>query len=119
MSTSFRQYSLKPIGIIATVCVMLISIILFLCMPKAQAEAVKKDGERLVTIHDRGEERVILTHAHSVDDALKEANISLDTNDAVEPGRESELIDTSYNVNIYRARPVVVSDGAIRQKGRA
>ncbi len=71
---------------------------------------------RLITIHDRGNERVILTHAQTVRDALKSAGIVVTDGDIVEPRRDSELVATDYVVNIYRARPVVVVDGAVRQK---
>ncbi len=74
-----------------------------------------RDG-RLVTIHDRGEEKVILTHAQTVRDALKDAHIPVVSEDKVEPRLDSQLVATDYTVNIYRARPVIVVDGVIREK---
>lgn len=71
---------------------------------------------RLVTVHDRGEEKVVLTHAKNVRDALKDAGIAVEAEDSVEPRLDSELIATDYVVNIYRARPVIVVDGSTRQK---
>lgn len=83
--------------------------------------AYANDGDtarngRLITIHDRGNERVILTHKDSVRDALKEAKIVVAPRDTVEPTLDSQLVAASYVVNIYRARPVIVVDGAVRQK---
>lgn len=71
---------------------------------------------RLITVHDRGDERVILTHAHSIREALRDAGIAITTKDIIEPSLDSKLVATSYEVNIYRARPVIVVDGAVRQK---
>lgn len=71
---------------------------------------------RLVTIHDRNTERVILTHANTVQEALQDAAITVTSKDIVEPKIQTQLIATSYVVNIYRARPVIVVDGAVRQK---
>ncbi len=71
---------------------------------------------RLVTFHDRGAERVILTHARTVRDALSDAHISVVDEDMVEPSLGEPLVATDYTVNIYRARPVIVVDGAMRQK---
>ncbi len=71
---------------------------------------------RLVTFHDRGEEHVILTHAQTVRDALKDAQIDVVNEDMVEPALDQPLVATDYTVNIYRARPVIVVDGAVRQK---
>jgi len=74
-----------------------------------------RDG-RLVTFHDRGDEHVILTHAQTVRDALSDAHISIIDKDMVEPGLNEPLVATDYTINIYRARPVIVVDGAARQK---
>lgn len=70
------------------------------------------NSERLVTIYDDGTERTILTHADTVAMALKDANIATSAGDDVEPKASAKLTDTSTNINIYRARPVVVADGA-------
>lgn len=82
----------------------------------AGAEPQRAAGERLITIHDGGQERVILTRAAHIEDALKEADIPLDPQDLVEPGRDHELVAANYDVNIYRARPVTIVDGSVRQK---
>lgn len=71
---------------------------------------------RLITIHDRGETRVILTHAQTVRDALADAHIPVVSQDTVEPNLGDRLVATDYTVNIYRARPVIVVDGAVRAK---
>lgn len=74
-----------------------------------------KNG-RLITIHDRGREKVVLTHAQTVRDALAAAGIKTNGDDIVEPKLDSQLIATDYSVNIYRARPVIVADGMVKQK---
>lgn len=73
-------------------------------------------GGRLVTIHDRGGEKVVLTHAQTVHDALSDAHVAVAPEDQVEPTLDDELVATDYTVNIYRARPVIVVDGPVRQK---
>lgn len=79
------------------------------------ADTVAHEG-RLITIHDRGHEKTILTKAASIKAALQEAHISSVPQDIVEPSLETQLTASSYTVNIYRARPVIVADGAVRQK---
>lgn len=74
-----------------------------------------QDG-RLITIHDRGTDKVILTHAGTVRGALDDAHINVSKKDTVEPALSTQLVATDYVVNIYRARPVIVVDGAVRQK---
>lgn len=80
------------------------------------ASADEAKNGRLVTFHDRGETRVILTHAQTVRDALSDAHIPVVSQDTVEPRLDEQLVATDYTVNIYRARPVIVVDGAVRQK---
>ena len=78
--------------------------------------AASTDG-RIVRIYDRGEERVIVTKARTLRQALEAAHVEVAIgHDVVEPGLDTELVATKYNVNIYRARPVTVVDGLQRQK---
>lgn len=71
---------------------------------------------QLVTIYDRGEERVILTHAETVSQALSDADITVTKQDETEPSKNSRLLATDYVIIIYRSRPVLVVDGATKQK---
>jgi len=80
-----------------------------------QANASNQSG-RLITIHDRGQEKLILSEAKTIAEAIADAGITLDSKDAVEPALTEKLVASEYNVNIYRARPVIVVDGAMRQK---
>lgn len=81
----------------------------------AVATADTHDG-KLVTIYDRGQKRVVLTHARTIRDALISAKVTVSRHDVVEPAEDSLLVADDYTVNIYRARPVIVTDGAVRQK---
>lgn len=71
---------------------------------------------RLITVYDRGTKNSFLTQEKTLDKALEQANITLDPRDTVEPSRNEELVASEYKVNIYRARPVIVVDGAVRTK---
>ncbi len=88
---------------------------LFVATARA-ASADSTEAGKLVTVYDRGEKRVVLTQAATVKNALASAGIAVSANDAVEPRRETELTAANYVINVYRARPVTVVDGAIRQK---
>ena len=71
---------------------------------------------RLITIHDRDEEKVLLSDAATIGDALTAAGITLDSHDAVEPAVTEKLVASEYQINIYRARPVTIIDGPMRTK---
>lgn len=76
----------------------------------------RADTGRLVTFHDRGQNHVILTHADTVRKALQDAHIAVDPKDIVEPAIDSQLLSTDSAVIIYRARQVLVVDGAFRER---
>jgi uncharacterized protein YabE (DUF348 family) len=83
---------------------------------QAAAQPSLSYGQRLVTVHDRGRTRGILTHTTTLRDTFREANIHIDPNDTVEPGLDQALTANNYDVNIYRARPVTIIDGSMRKK---
>ena len=93
----------------------LIAAALFAVMRIPATYASAEAGERLITIHDRGEEKGLITKQTTLRAVFQEAHITLDKNDLVEPGLDQELIGNNYQVNIYRARPVVIVDGGTRQ----
>lgn len=75
----------------------------------------RSDGQRLMSVYDKGVEKTIITRAKTVRGALKAARIEVDERrDVVEPALDEELVASSYNVNIFRARPVTVVDGRAR-----
>ena len=79
--------------------------------PGAHAE-----NGHIVTIYHDGQQQVIATEAKTVGEALDRAGVTLNTNDAVEPSKDTELIAHNYDVNVYRARPVTVVDGNQRYR---
>lgn len=106
------QHYISPFYIFLASLTVGLAIFGALLIPKAHA---LKDGERLFMIHDRGIERGIISDAPSLRQVLAEAHISLDQNDRVEPGLDDALATNQYQVNIYRARPVLIEDGNVRQ----
>lgn len=93
---------------------VLLSIVGFVTINN-RANALEGAG-RLITIHDRGQVKLLLSEAETIGEALENAGITLDSHDAVEPAVSEKMVATEYSINIYRARPVTVIDGATRQK---
>ena len=71
---------------------------------------------RLISVYDQGADYSFLTKETTIGAALREAGITLDDRDSVEPSREEELVAATYQFNIYRARPIIVVDGPVRLK---
>ncbi len=109
--------SLLSLGIASGILCTMLFVVAIISSSQASAEsAMISNGERLITLHDDGKERGILTRATTLRQALQEANVPIDANDLIEPGLDEQLVASNYDANIYRARPVVVVDGTVRQK---
>lgn len=108
--------SISPLGGIISAFILLIGVVIFLVSNHVSATSGSPTEGRLITIHDRGVQSVVLTKAATVGDALQEAGIAIDQSDAVEPALSEKLVASDYQVNIYRARPVIVVDGTTKQK---
>ncbi len=70
------------------------------------------NGAKFVTFYDDGEKLTVKTEAATVEEALERAGISINEGDIVEPGLTAEISADNFYINIHRARPVVVRDGA-------
>ena len=111
-----RSYRFVKTTIGMSVLVMAFVITSFVLNKVYAAPSTTHQGQHLITVHDRGANSVILTDATTIAEALNKAGISLDDKDAVEPARTEKLVASEYDVNIYRARPVMVIDGMTKQK---
>lgn len=74
------------------------------------------NDQRLVTIHDTKQEVTVVTRAVTVEAALKQAGVTVSELDIVEPARTEVLRAKTYQVNVFRARPVLVVDGSTQKK---
>jgi uncharacterized protein YabE (DUF348 family) len=83
---------------------------------RAQNDGVLDAGEHVITVHDDGAEKGFYTKAATLGEALKEAGVDINDFDRTEPELSEELVAASYEVNVYRARPVIVRDGASETK---
>lgn len=106
-SATVVSLSLGVLGLFA------VSVLMIFSTKSADAQS---EGGRLITVHDRGTETAFITTKETLKEALSEHGIELEAKDAVEPAAEEKLVAPDYQVNIYRARPVTVIDGATRQK---
>lgn len=71
----------------------------------------RADSNTVVSISVDGEKKVVSTDANTVSDVLARAEISLGSDDLVEPGLQTKFNNAIFNINVYRAKPMVVVDG--------
>lgn len=81
-----------------------------------RAESAEVSGEHIITVHDDGVDKGFITQKSTLREALAEAKITIDPKDRTEPGLDDKLVARSYQVNVYRARAVLVRDGTIETK---
>ena len=110
-----RWWTWRRVFSIGVLCATVLFILFVAPRAFAAKPAMLQNGERLLTVYDRGIEQSFVTKAATVEAALKEAGLTLEPTDRVEPGRDEQLVADSYTINIYRARPVIVVDGSLRK----
>lgn len=71
-------------------------------------------GEHFVTLEDGDKALTVKTGARTVEELLARAGVEVSEADIVNPSLDSE-IDADVTVSIWRARPVVISDGLREQ----
>ena len=102
-------------GVLAFVCGSATFVDRVLAQSTDEVPAVASD-QHVLTIHDRGDEQVLITKASTLGEALKLAGIEISAgHDVVEPSLDSELVASNYSINIYRARPITVVDGVVKR----
>lgn len=87
----------------------------FLFNASARSSDNSNDKNKLVNIYDRGVKTSVVSNGAKVKDAVEKSGIILNEHDRVEPGLETEISNVEYNVNIYRAHPVVVVEGNLKK----
>ena len=101
--------------VVSAIVLMTFAISIVLGVMKME-KTYAQSGGHLITIYDQGSEKIIISSADTIGHALSEANIAVNKNDLVEPALTEAIIAPEYQVNIYRARPVTIVDGNVRQK---
>jgi uncharacterized protein YabE (DUF348 family) len=69
------------------------------------------DSQAFISLYADGSKHLFTTDAATVGDVLKRANVKLGDGDLVEPSTDTKVAHSQFNINVYRARNVLVSDG--------
>jgi uncharacterized protein YabE (DUF348 family) len=107
MDASIRFAQKRIVKCAGAVLVALLAVF-FVDLP----QPTKAESERVITIHHDGTQETVVTDAKTIGEALKRAEVDVHDHDVVEPAANFELIAAGYDVNVYRARPITIVDGA-------
>lgn len=69
------------------------------------------DSKALISLYADGQQHLFSADDKTVGDVLRHEGIKLGANDLVEPAADSVVPRGQFNINVYRARPVLVQDG--------
>lgn len=94
----------------------LLSVIIFSSYRASAESATPAANEHIITLHDNGTDKGFITKKSTLREALAEQHIRVDAKDLIEPGLDAKLVAGSYQVNIYRARPIAIHDGKVDTK---
>lgn len=117
MQTITRKPTRFRAKLLALFCLIALAVsVMIATYAQAASRPTLSQGQRLITVHDQGNDRGILTNATTLRQVFEESGVHLDPNDIVEPSLDQPLVASNYDVNIYRARPVTIIDGNVRKK---
>jgi resuscitation-promoting factor RpfB len=71
----------------------------------------RAEANKVVSISDCGQQRIVTTDASNVGEVLKRADIVLGHGDLVEPAESTPLPQGFFNINIYCSKPYRIHDG--------
>jgi len=102
---------------VAALMALALFTIVAMSVRSASAEAVVQSAEEhIITLHDDGVEKGFITKAKTLREAFASEGIRVDGRDVTEPGMDAKLVAASYEVNIYRARMVIIRDSGADTK---
>jgi len=111
----FRRWQQHPLGVpvMAFVGAVVLGSILLLVLSTTHTTATfHPDTSYIVIIKHDGETQAVPTNEPTVGALLHKLNIHVGQRDRVEPGPDTPIVQDNFRVNIYRAVPVTISDGA-------
>ncbi len=113
----------KRIDKVLNLVIALILVVFLCCVAKFTPVNTFADGSegtggynaenaKFVTFYDNGEKLTVKTSANTVGEAIDRAEIIINSGDIVDPGLDTEINADNFFINIHRARPVLIKDGA-------
>ncbi|HYH74691.1 MAG TPA: ubiquitin-like domain-containing protein [Candidatus Saccharimonadales bacterium] len=110
-----KRHAKKPFFAIPVVTFMVslaLVTIAWIVLSGGKPQLQPDDDTNIVMINHDKQERTVPTQAKTVGQLLQRLEIKLNEGDVVEPAKDTEIIGDNFRVNVYRAVPVTIVDGA-------
>jgi uncharacterized protein YabE (DUF348 family) len=108
---TFQRLKAQPRNAIA---LGLLSILVYFGLTSGRlplSPTASADDQRMVSLYVDGQKKVFAAGAGTVGDVLDRSGVALRQHDLVEPAASTPVPEGLFNINVYRARPVLVVDG--------
>lgn len=92
--------------------IIIITALLVGLLTHPQYGSARSEDGRVVTVHIDGQSKTIATNATTVRDILQRLHTNLGKYDKTEPALDNQVKGGDFTVNVYRARPITIVDGA-------
>lgn len=79
-------------------------------------QTIGANDRRIVRLFVDGQSQVVPTRAKTVQELLTRLSIQVNEKDIVEPGLDTDITNNGFNVNVYRARSVLVEDAGQKRQ---
>ena len=99
---------------LAVLSVFGIIIILAITLRDHTITSSRLDGVNIVVLYADNQTRALPTREKTVGVLLKNANITLNDGDVVEPAADTPIEEDDFRINVYRAKPILVEDNGQR-----
>jgi len=113
-AADLRRVSRHPtfvIPVVTGLVVLLLTTMFLIFMSGGTPELRSTDTHIVIINHDKTEQTVP-TRARTVSEVLERSSIKINPGDVVEPNINSEIVTDNFRINVYRAVPVTIVDGA-------
>ena len=107
------RHPLFAVPVVTFVVLLLFASIGVVVLTGGHPTLARSDSHIVIVTHD-GQEQTVPTRAATVGELLPKLGIKLNQGDVVEPSPATQITDDNFRVNVYRATPVTIIDGAQR-----
>lgn len=111
----FRRIAAHPLKhhpfVVPVVTFILLSFFSMAVFVVSNGSTLGASDTKLVKLTIDGKQQIVPTRTATVGELLKRLDISITEKDIIDPAVDTEIIDNSLAVRIYKARPLTIIDG--------
>ncbi|HEX3568507.1 MAG TPA: ubiquitin-like domain-containing protein [Candidatus Saccharimonadales bacterium] len=108
----FGRYPHITIPLVTFAVLILLSVMAIIWLTGGHPTALRQSDSRIVIVSHDKQKETVPTRAKTVGELLARLNIQLHTGDVVEPAKNTPIDQDDFRINVYRAVPVEIIDGA-------